>query len=35
MDQWKAWYNGYTLVLPFSNSAVKDSATHRLILQPK
>jgi penicillin amidase len=35
MDQWKAWYTGYTFVLPFSNSAVKNSATHRLILQPK
>jgi penicillin amidase len=35
MDQWKSWYTGYTFVLPFSNSAVKNSATHRLILQPK
>jgi penicillin amidase len=35
MDQWKSWYTGYTFVLPFSNSAVKNSATHRVILQPK
>jgi len=35
MDQWKAWYTGYTFVLPFSKSAVEDSATHRLMLEPK
>jgi penicillin G amidase len=35
MDQWMAWYKGYTFVLPFSSSAVKNSATHRMILQPK
>ena len=35
MDQWKAWYTGYTFPLPFSNSAVKDSAVHRLMLEPR
>jgi penicillin amidase len=35
MDQWKAWYTGYTFKLPFSISSVKASATHRMILQPK
>jgi penicillin G amidase len=35
MDQWEAWYNGYTFVFPFSESAVNAAATHRLLLQPK
>ncbi len=35
MDQWQAWYTGYTFTLPFSSSAARDSATHRMILQPK
>jgi penicillin amidase len=35
MDQWEAWYNGYTFLFPFSESAVNASATHRLLLQPK
>jgi len=35
MDQWQAWYTGYTFKLPFSSSAARDSATHRMILQPK
>jgi penicillin amidase len=35
MDQWKAWYRGYTFVLPFSKTAVENSATHRLMLEPK
>ncbi len=35
MDQWKAWYTGFTFVLPFSRSAVEESATHRLLLEPK
>jgi penicillin amidase len=35
MDQWKAWYTGYTFHLPFSNSAVKDSAAHRLMMEPQ
>ena len=35
MDQWKAWYTGYTFKLPFSKSAVEDATAHRLILEPK
>jgi penicillin amidase len=35
MDQWKAWYTGRTFGLPFSKSALEESATHRLMLQPK
>jgi penicillin amidase len=35
MDQWQAWYTGYTFVLPFSKSAVEDATAHRLILEPK
>ena len=35
MDQWNAWYSGYTFTLPFSKSAVENSATHRLLLVPK
>ena len=35
MDQWKAWYTGYTFILPFSKSAVDKAAAHRLMLQPK
>ncbi|HKW17917.1 MAG TPA: penicillin acylase family protein [Terriglobales bacterium] len=35
MDQWKAWYTGYTFVLPFSTAAVEKSAAHRVMLQPR
>jgi penicillin G amidase len=35
MDQWLAWYTGYTFALPFSKSAVEDATAHRLILEPK
>jgi penicillin amidase len=35
MDQWKAWYTGYTFILPFSKSAVDKAAAHRLVMQPK
>jgi penicillin amidase len=34
MDQWKAWYTGYTFVLPFSKTAVENAAAHRLMLEP-
>jgi penicillin amidase len=34
MDQWKAWYEGFTFTLPFSEHAVKATAAHRLVLQP-
>jgi len=35
MDQWKAWYTGYTFVLPFSKTAVENAAAHRLMLEPR
>ncbi|MGC2551434.1 MAG: penicillin acylase family protein [Candidatus Sulfotelmatobacter sp.] len=35
MDQWKAWYEGFTFTLPFSEHAVKATAAHRLLLQPR
>jgi penicillin amidase len=33
MDQWQAWYEGTTFVLPFSKSAVEKAAGHRLVLE--
>jgi penicillin amidase len=35
MDQWKAWYEGFTFTLPFSQSAVEKAQTHRLVLEPE
>jgi penicillin amidase len=35
LDQWKAWYKGYTFTLPFTRSAVEDTTAHRLLLEPK
>jgi penicillin amidase len=35
MDQWQAWYRGYTFTLPFSKTAVGNAAAHRLMLEPK
>ncbi len=34
MDQWKAWYEGSTFLLPFTSQAVDASSGHRLMLQP-
>jgi penicillin amidase len=34
MDQWKAWYQGFTFPLPFSETAVENSKAHRLVLKP-
>ncbi len=34
MDQWKAWYEGFTFTLPFSKQAVERQAQHRLALDP-
>jgi penicillin G amidase len=34
MDQWKAWYEGTTFMLPFSAKAVEISQKHRLVLEP-
>lgn len=33
LDQWKAWYEGTTFVLPFSSAAIDRAATHRLVLE--
>jgi penicillin amidase len=35
MDQWQAWYEGSTFVLPFSPDAVRRSQAHQLVLQPR
>ena len=34
MDQWKAWYDGFTFSLPFTDKAVAAATTHRLVLEP-
>src|SRR5205807_7237249 len=34
MDQWKAWCEGTTFVLPFSEKAVQAAKTHQLVLEP-
>jgi len=34
MDQWKAWYEGTTFLLPFSKQAVEQSKRHELLLSP-
>jgi penicillin G amidase len=34
MDQWGAWYEGYTFPLPFSKQAVEKARTYQLILEP-
>jgi penicillin G amidase len=35
MDQWQAWYEGYTFSLPFSDQAIAKASTHQLVLEPK
>jgi len=35
MDQWKAWYEGYTFKLPFSSKAVAAARQHELVMEPK
>jgi penicillin G amidase len=35
MDQWQAWYQGTTFVLPFSPEAVQKARVHQLRLEPK
>jgi len=35
MDQWNAWYEGYTFTLPFSRQAVEQAQAHQLVLEPK
>ena len=34
MDQWKAWYEGTTFTLPFSEQAVQQAKAHRLVIEP-
>jgi len=34
MDQWKAWYEGFSFALPFTPKAVQASGVHRLVLEP-
>ena len=34
MDQWKAWYEGTTFTLPFTQKAVDATGKHVLLLQP-
>jgi penicillin G amidase len=34
MDQWKAWYDGTTFSLPFTERAVNSATAHRLVLEP-
>jgi penicillin amidase len=34
MDQWAAWYDGFTFVWPFSGSAVEKTRAHELVLEP-
>jgi penicillin amidase len=33
MDQWKAWYDGYTFKLPYSEKAVAASKRHQMVLE--
>lgn len=33
MDQWKAWYEGYTFTLPYSEKAVAASKQHELVME--
>ena len=34
MDQWKAWYEGFTFLWPSSKQAVEKATVHRLVLEP-
>jgi len=34
MDQWKAWYEGFTFTWPFSGVAVEKARAHTLMLEP-
>jgi len=35
MDQWKAWYEGFTFSWPFSGPAVEAARAHELVLEPE
>jgi len=34
MDQWKAWYEGFTFPWPFSGAAVEKARAHEVVLAP-
>lgn len=34
MDQWKAWYEGTTFLLPFTQKAVEATRAHVLVMEP-
>jgi penicillin amidase len=34
LDQWKAWYEGFTFAWPFSGPAVEKARAHQLMLEP-
>jgi len=35
LDQWKAWYEGFTFDWPFSEPAVEKVRAHELVLEPE
>jgi len=35
MDQWNAWYEGYTFTLPFTQGAVDAARQHKLVIEPQ
>jgi penicillin G amidase len=35
MDQWKAWYDGFTFRLPYSSKAVQAAHQHELVMEPQ
>jgi penicillin amidase len=35
LDEWKAWYEGFTFPLPFSEKAVQKAQAHELTLEPE
>jgi len=34
MDQWKAWYEGFTFPWPFSGAAIEKARAHEVVLEP-
>jgi penicillin G amidase len=34
MDQWRAWYEGFTFAWPFSGALVEKARAHELVLEP-
>jgi penicillin amidase len=34
MDEWRAWYEGFTFAWPFSGPAVEKARAHELVLEP-